>query len=205
MGWLITLGILVLIACVPLGISGIYDKSGAVLRLLIGPFSILLYPQKKKKDKKKPAKKQQKSKPQTQKSKQTKASPEKKGGSLTDFLPLVRIAVGFLGDLRRKLRVKRLEMKLVMAGDDPCDLAVNYGRAWAAVGNILPQLEKLFVIRKRDVEVQCDFTADSTTIYVRLDITITIGRILGLALLYGIRALSAVIKINDTKKGGAIK
>ena len=71
MGWLITLGILVLIACVPLGISGIYDKSGAVLQLLIGPFSILLYPQKKKKDKKKPAKKQQKSKPQTQKSKQT--------------------------------------------------------------------------------------------------------------------------------------
>lgn len=203
MGWLIALAILVLIACIPLGVSVIYNKSGAILRLLIGPFSILLYPQKKKKEKTKKPKKQQQPKPQAKSNKPK--EPEKKGGSLTDFLPLLRIAVNFLGDLRRKIRVKRMELKLSLAGDDPCDLALNYGRAWAAVGNILPQLERLFVIQKQDVDVQCDFTADSTTIYLRLDITITVGRMLGLAFLYGFRAVLAVMKIFDTKKDGASK
>lgn len=60
---------------------------------------------------------------------------------------MVKVALNFLGDFRRKLRVNRLELKLILAGGDPCDLAVNYGRAWTAVGNLMPQLERLFVIK----------------------------------------------------------
>ena len=198
MGWLITLGILALLAVLPLGISGIYDQNGPVAKLLIGPVSIPLYPGKKKE---KPEQIEEKQKPKAA----GKQVQDKKGGSFTDFLPLLDIAVDFLGDLRRKLRVKRLELLLILAGDDPCDLAVNYGRAWAAVGNIMPQLERLFIIKKRDVQVACDFVESHTTVYVRLDITITLGRLLGLVTRYGIRTLRVILKNAVNKKGGAVK
>ena len=104
-------------------------------------------------------------------------------------MPLLDAVLTLLSDFRRKLRVNRLEMNLVLAGDDPCDLAVNYGKASGALGALMPQLERLFVIKKRSVEIQCDFTADITRITARLDITITLGRLLGLAFVYGIKFL----------------
>ena len=198
MGWLITLAVLALLGCLPLGISGWYNAQGAVAKLLIGPIKISLYPRKKQeKVKEKEAK--------APKGTKKEAVPEKKGGSFTDFLPLVKIGTEFLGDLRRKLRVKRLELLLCMAGGDPCDLGIHYGRAWAAVGNLMPQLERLFVIKKRDIQVCCDFTQPQTTIYVRADVTITLGRTLGLLMKYGWRTLKEYLKITNKRKGGASK
>ena len=202
MGWLITAGVLALLAILPIGVSAIYNTYGPLVRLILGPVKITVYPSKKekkekpKKDKPKaPAKKQQPS---------TKAkAKDKKGGSFKDFLPLVDLVLNFLGTFRRKLRVNRLEMKLVMAADDPCDLAVNYGKAWAAVGSLMPQLERLFTIKKRNVEVECDFIAEKTLIFARLDITITIGRILSISVVHGIRILRQYLKIMKMRKGGA--
>ena len=127
------------------------------------------------------------------------------GGSWTDFLSLVPIVFDFLGDFRRKLRVNRLELKLILAADDPCDLAINYGRAWAALGNLLPQLERFLVIQKRDLEVECDFSASETKIIARLDLTITLGRILAAVLKFTFRALMELMKIMKKRKGGAVK
>ena len=199
MGWLIALGVLFLLGCLPLGISIVYDASGPVANLLAGPFRIALYPRKK--GEKASAVKQNKT---IKADKQEKPAPvEKKGGSFADFLPLVRVVTELLVDFRRKLRIKRLEMLLCMAGDDPCNLAINYGRAWAAVGNLMPQLERLFVIKKRDIQVQCDFTGSQTTIYVRADITITLGRLLGLTVRHGWHVLNEYLKIINKGKGGA--
>lgn len=201
MGWLIALAVIVLLAVLPLGASVKYDSGGLLVRLIAGPARITLFPGKKKdKKEKKPKKKEEKPA-----SKTAAAPKEKTGGKLTDFLPLVQVALDFLGEFRRKLRVNRLEMKIIMAGGDPCDLAVNYGRAWAALGNLVPLLERCFVIKKRDLEVECDFVAEETLIYARLDLTITLGRILSLAVRYGIRALREFLKIMKLRKGGAVK
>ena len=129
---------------------------------------------------------------------------QEKGGPITDFLPLVSTALDLLNGFRKKLRIKRLDLKLIMAADDPCDLAVNYGRAWAAVGNLMPQLERIFVIQKRNIEVECDFTADKTLVIARLDLTITLGRLLSLVFLLIGRALVELIKIVLKRKGGAV-
>ena len=200
MGWLIAAAVITLLAIAPLGVWVRYDLDGLLLKLIAGPVKLTLIHGKKKEkpqeEEKKPAK--------TQVTKSA-APKEKKGGSITDFLPLVQLALDLLGDFRRKLRVRRLELLLVMAGDDPCDLAVNYGRAWAAVGNLMPQLERLFVIKKKDVQVACDFTADKTTVFARVDITITLGRLLALVTVYGIKALREWIKINNLRKGGAVQ
>ena len=204
MGWLIALAILVLLAILPLGVSAIYDAGGILVRVIAGPVKIKVFPVKKKtgaEKKKKPKKKKEK-KPAGKKTGEKK---KKSGGSVADFLPLVKVGLDFLNEFRCKLRVNRLDAKIILGGGDPCDLAINYGKAWAAVGNLMPQLERFLVIKKRDVEVECDFTASDTTILARLDLTITLGRIVSLAVRYAIRALREFIKINQKRKGGALK
>lgn len=213
MGWLIALAVLVLLAALPLGVSVKYDSGGPLVRLLAGPGKLTLYPRPKKKPKpekkapEKPAKpekpKQEEPKP-PQPPKEEAPKPKEKGGRALDFLPLVKTALDLLGDFRRKLRVKDLELKLILAGNDPCDLAVNYGRANAAMGNLLPQLERLFVIKKRDIQVACDFTASETLVIARLDVTITLGRLLSLGVRYGLRALKEFLTIKKKRKGGAV-
>jgi len=203
MGWFIALGVLVALAILPIGITARYDADGPVAALIAGPVRVRLYPTKPKEKKKKPKKSKQTNKPAKGKGKSASQHPENRGGSWTDFLPLVRVILDLLGSFRRKLRVKRLELKVVMAGSDPCDLAVNYGKAWATLGNLMPQLERVFVIRKRNLEVECDFTADQTLVTARLDLTITVGRVLSMGLWHGVRALYHFFKIINKRKGGA--
>lgn len=219
MGWLIALGIVLLLAVLPIGVRVRYNSEGIVLKVIAGTVKITLLPRpnKKKMEKKKKEKKKSKTgeasgedenlpkPPQPPKESKKKADQAEKGGSLLDFLPLVKIALDFLGDFRRKLRLDNLYLRLILAGSDPCDLAVNYGRAWAALGNLMPQLEKWFVIKKRDVEVECDFETSQTLVIAHLDLTITLGRLLAAAVKFAVRALIEYLKIKKKRKGGAVK
>lgn len=213
MGWIITLGILFLLAILPLGVSVRYNEDGTAVKILAGPIPVQLLPGKKKEAKPRTKEKQQKQpkqeealpKPPQQHKAAAPVQAEKKGGSLLDFLPLVKVALSLLNDFRRKLRVNRLEVKLVLAGDDPCDLATNCGKIWVAIGTLMPKLEKWLVIKKRNIDVQCDFTADETLVTARLDVTITLGRLLALAAIYAVRALKEYLKIKNNQKGGAVK
>ena len=188
MAWLILLAILCVIACLPLGFRAIYREKNVGVWLLVGPFRFRIYP----------------GKPKKQQSEEKSGEPgQEKGGSYKDFWPIVRTILEFLDHFRRKIRVKRLELKVILAGDDPSDLAVNYGRAWAALGNLQPHLERLFVIEKRDVEVECNFTADKTRIYARIDATISVVKTLHLLTKHGIKTLKQLIKLKNLRKGGA--
>lgn len=210
MGWIIALTILVLLAILPLGASVLYDAEGARVRVVAGPLKIQVFPMKKKPKKDKPKKeKTKKTKAQKPEAEDNKEAPKKPapkpqtGGSWTDFLPLVRVALDLLNDLRCKLRVDHLKLHMTMAADDPCDLAINYGRMNASLAGLIAQLERFLVIKKRDVHIDCDFTASQTVILARLDLTITLGRILSVAVRYGIRALTTFLKIKKQREGGA--
>lgn len=223
--WWITLGILFLLALLPLGIRICYDARGPLVKVVLGPVKLTVYPRPKKEKKQKqektevseppaenpvdtpaetPAEKPLPQPPQPP-PEEKKPKEQKQGGSLGDFLPFVKIALDFLGDLRRKLRVKELYLRLILASSDPCDLAVNYGKTWTAVGNLLPALERWFVIKKRDVEVECDFTASETKVIARVEITITLGRLLSLAAVYAVRGIKEFFVFRNKRKGGAVK
>ena len=202
MGWLIAAAVLTLLAILPLGVSIRYDSEGPRIFAAIGPILYKVFPGKKKEIKPGDEKEE------TSKKKEDKTSGKKKekntsGGKLTDFLPLVRLALEFLTKFRRKIRVKCLELKLTLAAGDPATLAENYGKAWVALGNLMPHLERFFIIKKRDLQIQCDFIADDTVIVARLDITITLGRLIGLAAVYGVRGISEFLKLMKIRKGGA--
>ena len=205
MGWLIFLAILIGLGCLPLGVRLRYDEDGPLAAVLLGRLPIVLYPvpgwlkKLTSREKKDGEKKPKKEKPKKEKPPKDTVGEGPQGGSWKKFLPLVQLGLHFLGDFRRKLRVNRLVLRLTLAGDDPCDLAVNYGRAWAAVGNLLAAMQRAFVIQKRDVEVQCDFLGEETKVVFAMDLTITLGRVLGLLVKYGIRAVTILLKMKNQK------
>lgn len=217
MGWFLALGIVVVLAILPLGADLIYDQHGPLVRIIAGPLKIQVFPMKKKakqdktKKEKKPKEPEQTEAPgeespaelAKEKKKKPPKDPDERGGSILDFWPFVELAFNFLGDFRRKLRIGNLKLHLTMAGDDPCDLAVNYGRANAGLAALIAQLERLFVIKHRDVHINCDFMSEQTTILARLDISITLGRIISLLVRYAVRALKTYLSIQKKRKGGA--
>lgn len=230
MGWLIALGILTALCWLPLGLRLRYDQEGFRAWLKIGPAGWKVYPisrkpKKSKKSEAPPAPEQrfepaEKTQPVSEenppKPDESKPAPEElkklpadgpapaqaKGGSLRDFMPLLQLGKRLLADARRKIRVNHLDLQLVLAAEDPCDLAVNYGRAWALMGSLMAHLERLFVIKKRNTEIQCDFTASEITLTAGLELTITLGRLLWLGLVYGMQALKIFLNMQKNRKGG---
>ena len=216
MGWLIALGILILIGFIRVGVLVRYDADGALLRLILGPVKLTLLPAKNKSPKKdKHLAEDKNKKPQKAATVQPEKLPtdpppapkpkKKAGGPITDFIPLVKVALDFVGEFFTRLRFQDLHLKLILAGDDPCDLAMNYGRAWEALGNLAPVLDNALNIKKRNLEIECDFWAEQTLVNAGANITITIGRTLYLLVRYGFRGLKEFIKMKKKRKGGAKK
>ena len=208
MGWLIALGILLfllLIWLIPVGLSIRYDQEKLTVRIRVAGIS---FPCRRRKTEKaqKEEKPQQGAKPSEEKQaaspRKEMPKPRKRKRHWEDYRPLLRLGLDFLGDLRRKLQVDRLELHLTLAGEDPCDLAVNYGRLWAAIGSLMPQLERVLVIRKRDIQAACDFTAEKTKITGGVELHLTAGRALCLAVGYGLRLMKELT--TRKRKGGAL-
>ncbi len=196
---LVIFAVLVLIGCIPVGVDARYSADGVFLTAKLGPFRLQLLPQKPKKKpkKRKPQQKQPKKTPAKAEPQEKKPNPLLSGG-VDGLMQLLDLAFDTLGDLRRKLRVNELTLYVLIGGaDDPAKAAMGYGRAWAAIGAITPSLERLFVIKKRDIRPALDYTISNTQIDAHLVTTITIGRSLALALRAGIRFLKI---LNERKK-----
>ena len=190
MWWLITVAILVVIGLLPLHLRLRYNDSGFRLWLRIFLFRIPLIPAAEKKEKKK-SKKADKTAGKTNTAGHTK----KIGGNISAFLPYVENLLDFLTELPRRLTVRNLELTLILANADPCDLAVNYGRTWTALGNLMPRLEALLRIRKRELKVECDFAGEETKVYFDMDIALTVGRLVCMLIFHGSRILRKYIMI----------
>ena len=201
MGWLIAAGVLVIICLLPLSIRIGYDADGASIYVYIGPVRVVAFPKQKSVQKGK--KEKQKSNRSSSAEKKGTARNNEKGGKLTDFLPLLEVVLELLSELRRRLVIKDLEFKLVLTGEDPCDLSINYGRAWSAIGNIFPLIERYFILKKRNIDVSCDYISDESYVFVRVVLSITIGRLLLITIFHGSHALKQYIKIINKRKGGA--
>lgn len=191
--WMIVLlivGIFLLIGCIPLGVDVSYLGGVFTLRVKLGFLRLTLIPRKPKQ---KPASKPKKAK-KTQTPDEKKLPAEKKkpfafSGGVSEVMELLHLACDLLGELRRKLRMEQLLLHVRFgAGEDAARTAVSYGRAWAAIGAMLPCLERLFVIGKRDVGAELDWQAkEKMTVDARMVLSLTIGRALALALRAGVR------------------
>lgn len=182
MGWWIALwillgltGVIAILIVLPVGIRVRYLDGDLKMWYTIGPVRLLRYPETEtEKEKRK------NSKITVRTVLNDSISANRKFDSLLgDFLAELKTLLELFWALRPKLRLKRLVVKLVLGGDDPCSVAMQYGGAWAAVGMIFPVLDGAFTIKKHDISVDCDLSAGSQTrLVAKLDLTIGLGRLL---------------------------
>ncbi len=188
---LILLAVLGLLALLPLGVHARYDSGGPWFALVIGPVQVQLFPGKPKIEK-------------TKKQKPKAAKVRKKqriGGSIRDFYPFLQLVLDFWDQFFHKLRVSRLTIHVGFGGSgDPAKAALNYGRAWAAIGAIMPPLRHVLSIKKENISASCDFTRGEMQIFAELKATLFLGDLLTMALRHGLKGVKlfrAIKKATD--------
>lgn len=187
----LTIVVLILgISIIPAGLRGQYDSDGARLWFVIGPVRVLLYPRQKKRSNTSSRTDFPSHKKQTKRT----------GGNFSDFWQFLQIILDFFSDFNHKLRISNLEFKMILGNNDPCDLSIQYGRSWAILGNILPLLEQTLQIKRRNLEVECDYTSANTLIVARINAVLSVGSAIHLACKYGIIVLKRYFKILNGKK-----
>ena len=188
-GWCIFLLCFILLLCMPCGIYAHYNSEKTIAKLIIGPIRVNLLHSRKKHSK-------------TDKSKSPDSSAEtKEKRRFRDYLPIVKPIFALLRDFRRRVIIKNLQFRLVLGGSDPYDLSINYGRCWAVLGNLFPYLESLFTIRNRNLEIECDYTADTTKIDAAIDLRISLFTLLRMTFYHGIQIFKSYKTAKDEKDG----
>ena len=177
-GWIIVFAVLIALALLPLGVRVQYDGSFRLWIVISFVKIPMLFGDKPKKA--------EKPKAETEEPPKEKAPAEKKSlfrldlqHHWKDYLALVW---DLLGGLRRKLLLRELTFLACFGGKEPDERALNYGRAWAAIGTTMPMLERSFRIRKRDVRAVYDEAAEQIHLYLSLCVSIRLGQLLHLAL-----------------------
>ena len=196
MTWIIVGILLVLLAMMPVRIIIGYSMQVVSLRLRVGLVTFPILPRKTKKNKR--VKDENKIKKST--AKKDDQSEKKQKRTIKEYLPILRVVLDLLVRLHSKLVMKQLKLRLVLSGDDPCDLAVLYGRTQAAAAILLGQIESVFNIKKRDVRIECDFAAETTLLEGFADISVKFGKLLYLAVKYGTTILREYLTLLKNKK-----
>lgn len=184
----IILLVIVAIGLIPVGVFARYDEDLSVFLTVLG-IRIPLYPAGEKQEKK----------PEDAPKKEKKKFRFPKKDSLEEYLHLF---LEILGKLRRKILIRKLKLHAVFGGSDAAASALNYGRAWAAIGMVMPLIEACFRIKHRDVGAYQAEDETAVRIYAEAAATLRVSQILHIALLALVRFLK-IYKKNDSKEGGA--
>ena len=193
---LIVAVLILILALLPVGITARFDGKDTDIRLIIGPF-------------------QRKTQPaginyleliDTLYAAEEEIVDSHSGQSsfVRRFISQLRSLVMLLSEARKVVKIRCLELKLILGGDDPCDVALSYGATAAAVWNLLGALDRLFVIRKRNVDIGCDFEAANTLVMARLDFTLPVYRLVTFLWRYFVRLVRIEMKKHNKQKGGAV-
>ena len=119
-----------------------YDSTGARVAIRYGLLIWTLYPA--------PENKSGSKKKKTTKEQKKEDNAEQKTLEITKVIRILKMALEPLDRLRRQIRINKLDLKLILANDDPCDLAVQYGRVWAVAADLQALLNRVFKVKKQN-------------------------------------------------------
>lgn len=148
--------LILIISLLKIGIS-VEWKEELCLRLALGPVRIdLISGSSKSKTSGKPSK-----------ADRTSSQKKKRAFNTQILLDNWHDILALLGRLLRMPVLDPFVFQVTFGGNDPSDAALNYGRAWAAVGAVFPVLESNFKIGHRDIDIRYDENADTMKFYVK--------------------------------------
>ena len=186
--------LIVLVCLLRVGADVSYEDDVLTLKVVAGPVTLTLLPKKPKPEKKKKPKKEKKKKKPEKEDKPK----EKSKLSLSFLFGVAKLALQAVNTFRRKLHVDVFRLVFIAGGSDPYDVAMLAGRVRAALDGLYPLARRALIIRERDVRVGADFLAEKPAFAGRLKLTIRIGQILGIGIVFAFRAL--VLLLKDKKK-----
>lgn len=190
----IILVVIVLILLMPVGVSGGYDFGDVLLKIVAGPVKIQLLPKKAKKGKAKPKKEK------AQKAKKDKPKKARPKITIEFITQLVSLGTRALNRFRKKLSIDHLRIWYLVASDDPCDAAMNYGKANAAVAALRDVLYNAFNVKDEDIRLRVDFTEEKSQFSVMGQMTIRIGQLMFIALCAAVGFLKIILKQRKQNK-----
>lgn len=185
-GWIVLFVILALIILLLLTRVGgvvIYGKDDISVGLRVGFLKFQAFPRKEKKRKAEREKAEEKRKRKKPKKAKEKEPEEEQGGKLDLFREVLPLTTDVFGQLKRKMRIDLLHIRIIWGGEDPAVVAMGYGTVNAVVGMIWPILDNNFNIRARNIETGVDFEQKAPTIYMRASFSLRIGSGIALCIL----------------------
>ena len=191
---LIVLAVLCGLLLCPIQIIANYDSAGARVAIRYGLLIWTLYPASENKSGSK--------KKKTTKEQKKEDNAEQKTLEITKVIRILKMVLEPLDRLRRQIRINKLDLKLILANDDPCDLAVQYGRVWAVAADLQALLNRVFKVKKQNIDIRCDYLGNQTEVEFYTKISVPAGCILGLILRYGFGFIKEFRSIQNEGKGG---
>ncbi len=192
---LAVLSILAALLWLPVGVRVVYGDAGAVVRLMLGQLGIQIYPRKKRhkvKKKKKDRKQKANAKPKREMTDGEKHP--QPAYTKQEILEFVKVISQFAGKLKKKLVIPKLTLHVTFGGEDAGEIALNYGRAWALLGLIIPVLENSFTIKNRDIQALCDYAEKTMKVQLEFWARIRIGQVWKLSLCAAVQIIQIYMK-----------
>ena len=189
------LALLTLLNLLRVGVSAGYEAQAFSVSARVGPLTIPVWPRPPAAE----PTKHKKEKPP----KEPKAPQEQTKEKELDFdtvLALAKLALKAAGSFRRKLTVELFRLVFVAGSSDPYDTAMQSAYVQAALGGLRPLAERALHIQERDVQVGADFTADKPRIEARLTLTIRIGQIVAIGVVFGVGYLKLMLQKKKAAK-----
>ena len=189
------LALLTLLNLLRVGVSAGYEAQAFSVSARVGPLTIPVWPRPPAEE----PKKSKKEKPP----KEPKAPQEQTKEKELDFdtvLALAKLALKAAGSFRRKLTVELFRLVFVAGSSDPYDTAMQSAYVQAALGSLRPLAQRALHIQERDVQVGADFTADKPRIEARLTLTIRIGQIVAIGVVFGVGYLKLMLQKKKAAK-----
>lgn len=160
---------------------------------------------KPKKEKKKKQKKASHKKENEKKKSETQLSKD-------DILSVISIVLSFIksfvGRFSGSVRLKASRIKIVVASDDAATTAITYGAVTQAINVLFPLLDKIKTVKRlprgKELSVRADFTADTPSIELDIEIYVraikAAGSFLGAAITAFKNAVIDRMKVLERKK-----
>ena len=214
---LFLLVLLLLVLLLPARVRVMLRQEKFFLWVGLGPFRLRLLPWKEKKPKKqKKSEKPEEAKPQNREPppspppqaerpgeaarpapqirKEKESTPVSGGMEKLDIpyiIDLIHLGLSAMGQFRRVLRVDRFLLDCAIATGDAAKTAMAYGAAAAGAGMFLPLLEENLRVRKKDIQVICDFEGTESQIFLEVQVSALVFQLL----IIGIKVLRGFLRL----------
>jgi len=196
-GWAIAIVLVILILRLKVGVRFRWDSGDSLLKVRVGMLRFSLPAGKDKSDRKtKVSHKTPPSEPTIPTQKKKKGLSPSLKSWLKALLACWRELLALIGKVLKSPTLDLLRLHMMVGGGDPEVCAMNYGKICAGLSAGLPVLQRVFRVRKQDIDITCRYDLKKTETLAEVEATVMIYEIF--ALIGAVLVL--LVKIYITKK-----